>query len=227
MLDDLKKALKAELRLQVTVWDPDDESAEHAFSSFVMEAAGSMMRIAPPAENADKIIPLMKKGFVVGVVMETYPSPYIFYPIIHIDPVKPAEGIWLMIPNNTEIEVFQRRRHVRIPMEVPIDLEFANGAMTVSMPARTIDVSGGGLMFNSQRCFPKDEELTIYLQFDLEQPRMVLPSKVVLSRENRTPKREDDRFSTAVQFVGLDAAKEMLLVRECFRCELRRKQQHR
>jgi c-di-GMP-binding flagellar brake protein YcgR len=227
MLDDLKKAIKAELRLQVTVWDPEDDTAEHTFSSFIIEGAGSMMRIAPPVEDADTIIPLMKKGFVVGVVMETYPTPYIFYPIIHNDPSNPADGIWLMIPSNTEIEVFHRRRHVRIPMEVPIDLEFANGAMTVSMPGRTIDVSGGGLMFNSQRCFPKDETLIIYLQFDLEQPRMMLPAKVVLSRENRMPKRVEDQFSTAVQFVELDAAKEMLLVRECFRCELRRKQKHR
>jgi len=227
MLEDLKKAIKAELRVQVTVWDPTDETVEHTFNSVIVEHAGSMLRVASPAQDARIILPLMKKGFVVGVVMETYPAPYIFYPIIHDDPKNPADGVWLMIPSNTEVEVFQRRRHVRIPMDVPFELEFPSGLSTTTLTARTLDVSGGGMMFTSPRSFPKEEEILVILQFGPEQPRMLLKGKVVLCRENQTRKTDSDQYATALQFLGLEAAQEMLLVRECFRCELRRKQKQK
>lgn len=224
MFDELKKALKPELRLQITVWDPDDESVEHVFNSVILEHAGAMLRIAPPPTTEGKAInPFMRKGLVVGVVMETYPAPFIFYPIINDTPQNVADGYWLTIPENTEVEVFQRRRHVRIPMTVTFELEFPIGQSTLSIQAQTCDVSGGGMLFTSSRTFPKQQELWVHLQFDPEQPKMRLRAIVVFSRENRTQKGKNDKYATACQFIGLDAAQEMLLVRECFRCELTRK----
>ena len=228
MLDELKKALKDEIRVQVTVWDPDRESVEHVFNSYIIEHEGLSLRIAPPHENSNTIIPLMKQGYVIGVVMETYPAPFIFYPVIRDEVTNPAEGYWLVIPENTDIEVFQRRRHVRIPMVVPFEVEFLQGLRgeTMTVPARTCDVSGGGIRFTSSFHFTKGQNITIHLQFDDEQPLMHLKGTVVFTAENRIRKFKDDLYTAACQFMGLEAAEEMLLVRECFRRELRQKQKH-
>jgi len=228
MLDELKKALKDEMRVQITIWDPNQESVEHVFNSYIMEHAGLMIRIAPPHENGKTIIPLMQQGFVVGVVLETYPAPFIFYPVIRDQVTNPSDGYWLVIPENTDIEVFQRRRHFRIPMMVPFEVEYLQGLRgdTVTAQARTCDVSGGGMRFTSSHSFAKGQEITVYLQFDEEQPMMRLKALVVFTGENRIRKFKDDVYVAACQFVGLEAAEEMLLVRECFRRELRQKQKH-
>jgi len=225
MLEDLKKSLKNDLHLQVTVWDPDDDAVEHTFTSYIMEHAGNMFRFAPPMANAKVITPLIRKDFLVGVVVETYPSPFIFYPIVSDEPANPSQGYWVTIPPNAEVEVFQRRKHVRIPMVVPFELEipYGQGEKTITLPARTCDVSGGGMRFTCVRSFPKEQEMTIYLQFHEEQPKMRLKAKVVFSAENRVRKFSDDLFATACEFIELDDAEEMILVRECFHCELKQK----
>jgi hypothetical protein len=226
MLSDLQKAIKADLRVQVTVWDPNNESAEYTFSSYVMEGTGLRFKIAPPDEEPTTILPLMTEGIAVGVVLDAYPAPFIFYPIIQDVPLHPAQGYWLSIPYNAEVEIFQRRRHVRIPMIVPVELEFPSigAGANMKIPARTSDLSGGGMRFTSSRNLSGGEVLIVHLQFDAEQPMMDLTASVIFSTGNRVRKHPDDLYSTACQFLKLNDAQEMMIVRECFRCELKLKQ---
>ena len=226
MLDDLQKAIKPDLHIQVTVWDPNNESVEHTFDSYIAEASGLLFRIVlPHPSKASAILPLLDKGLVVGIVLETYPKPFIFYPIIADVPKNSSSGIWLKILQNAEVEVFQRRKHVRIPMVVPFEVSYRGLDINseIRMSARTCDVSGGGLKFTSTRNFSKDQKLNIYIQFDDEQPSIELKATVVFSKENLIRRHQDDLYATACQFYDIDNAKEMMVVRECFRRELQRK----
>ncbi len=228
MLDDLQKAIKPDLNVQVTVWDPNNESVELTFDSYVAEASGLLFRIGPPNKSkAPSVLPLLDKGLVVGIVLETYPKPFIFYPIIAEVPKDPAQGIWLKILQNAEVEVFQRRKHVRIPMVLPFEITYSGLEKNseIRMAARTCDVSGGGLRFTSSKIFSKEQKLGIHIQFDDDQPIMALKATVIFSKENLIRRHQDDLYSTACQFYDIDNAKEMILVRECFRRELKRKQQ--
>lgn len=220
MLSELQKALVKDQKVQITVWDPQNEAAEYTFGSYVVESVGLLFRVALPASQVTNIFPLLRCGATVGVVLETYPNPYIFYPAIHQEPPSLQSPFWLKIPENAEIEVIQRRRHVRIPMVIPFDLQYEIAGRPITVNARTEDVSGGGMRFTSIRLFPKDQEITVNLKLSPAEPPLRLKAKVVFSAQNRIKMQPDDLYTTACQFLELDDAEEMVLVRECFRREL-------
>ncbi len=225
MLKELQAALTVNRKLQVTVWDPGDETVEYTFPSFVMSSGGLLFQMAPPTVHPTKILPLLQKDAVVGIVVETYPNPYIFYPVIQSLPPDAGGGYWLRIPEDSQIEVIQRRKHVRIPMVIPIEVEYVLGTDKVlTLPARTEDVSGGGLRFTALKLFAQEQDLTIHIQFSPSSPRMRLKATVVFSTQNRIHRQPDDLYATACQFYDLDDTQEMLIVRECFRRELKLKQ---
>lgn len=223
MLQELEKTLAVNQKVQVTVWDPDNDTVEHSFPSFVADVEGRFLLIAPPTTHADKIVPLMQKGLVVGIVLETYPNPYIFYPVIHSSQTQPKPGFWLRILDSTQVEMVQRRRHVRIPMVLPVEVEYQIGPRWLEQKARTEDVSGGGMKFTGPRLFYKDQLLRLRFRFNEEADWMDLKAKVVFSTENRVKKKPDDLYATACQFYDIDDMHEMLIVRECFARELKLK----
>lgn len=223
MLADLQKALIADQRIHITVWDPQDDSVEHTFASYIMEVGGNVLRVASPSNPVDPAMPLLQRHIVVGVLVEVSPNPYIFYPVVHAEPTSQG-GFWLKIPDNPEIEVIQRRRHVRIPMLIPFELEYLEGERWIKLSARTEDMSGGGARFTASRLFIKGQDLLLALPLQAGQPPLRLKAKVVFSAENRVKKQPDDLYVTACEFQELDAAGEMVLVRECFRRELGLKQ---
>jgi hypothetical protein len=222
MLDELQKVLAKNQKIQVTVWDPADDAVEYTFPSFVMNRVGLLFQVASPTVHPQKIIPLLQKDVVVGAILETYPNPFIFYPVVHSLP-EDGKGYWLRIPEDTAIEVIQRRRHVRIPMVLPLDVEYqmAGQGPKLMIQARTEDVSGGGLRFNSLTLFPVGQELILHIQMNPSIPMLHLKAKVVMSMQNRLRKQADDLYTTACQFQDLDDAREMIIVRECFRRELK------
>jgi hypothetical protein len=226
MLDELQKVLAKNQKIQVTVWDPDDDTMEYTFPSFVMNRVGALFMVAAPTVHPQKIIPLLQKDVTVGAVLETYPNPFIFYPVVHSLPEDGKSGYWLRIPENTPVEVIQRRKHVRIPMVVPLEVEYQLAGLPdkLKIAARTEDVSGGGLRFNSVTLFPVGQEVMLHIQLNPSIPMLHLKAKVVVSMQNRLRKQADDMYTTACQFIELDDAREMVIVRECFRRELKLKQ---
>jgi hypothetical protein len=225
MLTELQKALVQDQKIQVTVWDPENENVEYSFPSFVMSKVGTLFMIAPPTTQQQKIVPLLQPGITVGGVLETYPNPFIFYPFVHAVPEKDQKGYWLKIPEDAQVEVIQRRKHVRIPMIVPFEIEYTLlGGAPLKVPARTEDVSGGGMRFTSVTLFPVGKEIEIQIQFNPNLPILNLKAKVVMSNQNRLRRQADDLYTTACQFLDMDDAREMIIVRECFRRELGRKE---
>jgi c-di-GMP-binding flagellar brake protein YcgR len=220
MLNELRKSLGVNQKVQVTVWDPTDESVEYTFISQILDVEDMFFLVSPPDKQTVQILPLLQKGIVVGIVLETFPNPFIFYPVVHSRKDTNPQGYWLRILENTEIEVVQRRRHVRIPMILPLEVEYHVGDRRIPIAARTEDVSGGGMRFTAPRSFYKGQDLVLHVQLNPQLPLMHLKARVVFSAENRFRKRPEDVYATACQFYDLDDALEMMIVRECFRREL-------
>lgn len=226
MLNELKQSLALDEKLEITIWDPANESVEHIFPSCIKEVNDLMIRAALPGTGLlPRILPLLQPNTVTGVILDVYPSPFLFYPIIQSPADLKTGSFWLRIPETTQIETIQRRRHVRIPMSVPFMVDFVLAGKTMSIPAHTEDVSGGGLKFASQRLFLKDQELVTHLQLSPETPTLHLRSTVVFSAENRVRRHPNDLYSTACQFHDLEEAQETIIMKECFRRELGLKKQ--
>lgn len=223
MLQELRQALSVQQKIQITVWDPERENVEYTFESFIKDIGGLMVLIAAPATQPDKIAPLLQKDRIVGAVLETYPLPLIFYPVI-LGPAEqtPEKGYWLKIPEDGTVEILQRRRHVRVPIVLPLEVNYRLGSpeKALSLSARTEDLSGGGLRFTAMRSFLKGQMLSLHLKLSPNLPAIDLKAEVVTSISNRIRKQPDDLYATACRFVDLEDAQEMLLVRECFRREL-------
>lgn len=225
LLQELQRALLVHQKLQVTVWDPEDPEFEYTFHSVVLDVEGLTFKVAPPTNTVERVKALLASGMVVGMLMDAYPNPFIFYPVIHLYQPYPIPGYWLKIPPDCNIEVVQRRRHVRIPMTIPFVAEYwANDpegdGRWVRINATTEDVSGGGMRMTSARKFEKGEEFFIHIKLNKDLPQMSLKARVVFSVENRARARQDDYYATACQFIELDKHTETAIVRECFRREL-------
>lgn len=224
LLKELQRALLVHQRLQVTVWDPEDSEFEYTFDSVVLDVEGLTFKIAPPSGAIERVHSLLSSGVIVGMLMDAYPNPFIFYPVVHLYQPRPIPGYWLKIPEDCSIEVVQRRKHVRIPMTVPLVVEF-QGLIDDEMQwcrvnATTEDVSGGGMRITSPRKFVPNEEIRIRVKFNRDLPELNLEARVVFSVENRVRVKDDDFFATACQFINLDKHTETIIVRECFRREL-------
>lgn len=220
-----QKSLVINQKVQVTVWDPQDDTVEYSFTSHITEVGGNMFSLAPPTKQAALIYPLLQQGVVVGAMIETNPSPYIFYPLIALKPASENSDFWLKIPENTQVEFIQRRRHVRIPMVIPFELEYLLSGRPIPMSALTEDLSGGGMRFTCTHMFPLGQELNIKLPLTLVGQVLQLKAKVVFTAQSRHKKASEELYAVACQFQGLDDAQETALVRECFHRELGLKQQ--
>jgi hypothetical protein len=80
------------------------------------------------------------------------------------------------------------------------------------------------MRFTSVTLFPVGKEIEIQIQFNPNLPILNLKAKVVMSNQNRLRRQADDLYTTACQFLDMDDAREMIIVRECFRRELGRKE---
>lgn len=223
MLTDLQKALVANQKIQLTVWDAQDDTLEFHYHSCIQDADFPFFKVAPPiGPEAEQIAIRMQEGVIVGAIVEAHPAPFIFYPIVHSRQGNPASAFWLKVSENPNIEVMQRRRHVRIPMVIPVEVEFEAGTRWLSLPAFTEDLSGGGMRFTSPRRFSSGECLQLRFHVNDGQELLKLKGKVVLSVENRIRRRHDDLYATACSFYDIEDRQEMLIVRECFQRELKR-----
>jgi c-di-GMP-binding flagellar brake protein YcgR len=181
--------------------------------------------VAQPQSQQAQIVPLMQKGVTVGVLVEVYPKPFMAYPIVHALPEDEKKGFWLKLSTDSKVEVFQDRRHVRIPMSIPFECQyrlFPQGK-PIKIPAKTEDVSGGGLKFTSGVLLAVGQEIEMIIQFNPELPVMQLQGKVVMARPNMQRKRLDDLYTVACEFINMDDARETIIMKECFRRELKRK----
>lgn len=226
MLADLQKALTLGQKVQITVWHPQDEKIEHTFTTTILEVVGHLLKVSLPLDVVSLVPPLLEAGMVVGAVIETYPKPVVFYPAVQMRPGVPAplDTIWLKVPDEGQINTIQRRKHVRVPMVIPFNMEYLIAERWIPLSARTVDVSGGGLRFCSVRLFLMGQELRVWLPFGDGGTTLTLRARVVYSTQNRIKKQPEDIYVTSCQFLDLDDTQEMALVRECFRRELRRTQ---
>jgi c-di-GMP-binding flagellar brake protein YcgR len=225
MSDEWQKALVISQKVQVTVWDLEDDTIEYSFTSHITEVGGNLLALAPPSKQAELIFPLLRQGVVVGVMIEAEPSPCIFYPLVASKPASQQSDFWLKIPEDPKVELIQRRRHVRIPMVIPFELEYLLLGRPISLPAKTEDLSGGGMRFICTRSFLLGQQLNIKLPLPLVGQVLQLKAKVVFSAQKFQKKEAEELHVVACQFQDLDDVQEMSLVRECFRRELGLKQQ--
>ena len=226
LLDQLKNAMAVHRKLRVTVWDPEDPTFEYAFDSYILDHEGLNFKMAAPPPSAQRVFRLLTEGMVVGMVMESAPNPFIFYPKVRVYEGRNLPGFWMKIPSDTEIQTVQRRRYVRVPMTVPIKVEHRvvdeeeNYTFWDAVQATTEDVSAGGLRFTSERRFEQGEDIRIRIQFSSETPSLLLEGKVVFSIENKIKRKRNEHWVTACYFVDVDANSESVIVRECFKREL-------
>lgn len=225
MLDKLQKALALQQELQVFVWDPNNDKVEISFPSHIMEISDLSFEIAGPIALKHKVAPLLTVGTVICVLLEINPTPLMFYPVISALPNTADSGYWLKIPNDVQVEETQRRKHVRVPMIIPFQLEYLmpNGKW-LSIDARTRNLSGGGMSFTCIRLFPKGQLLKVRIELSSSKIPLFLSANVITSQQNTMRRQPDDLYTTSCQFKDLDQAHETLLMRECFYRELGIKQ---
>jgi PilZ domain len=220
LLNRLQSYLKPSQTLQLTIWDPDNETVEYVFHGAIKESTGFLVRVSfdegvfPP-----EAVSLVKPGDILGALLEVNPTPLFFYPNLHSlnQPGRRVE-IWLRLTPETNIELMQNRAHVRVTMRMPFSVgTLAEGPVH---PAYTVDLSGGGVRFTSQALYVPDQVLAMRMPFSANLT-MTVKAKVISSENNPLVKvRPEEVYTVRTCFVDLEPGQEPLIVKECFRQEL-------
>jgi hypothetical protein len=227
----LLKTLQAHLRtsptLQVTVWNPLDETVEYTFPASIAETAGTLVRLSPePGFFSADVPPLLQRDAIVGIFLEACPTPFLFYPKVQIPPAEKTGCFWIRLNEDMSIEPLRIRRHVRIPLVTPFEVALRQAGGTGEgepqyLPAQTVDISGGGLKFTSPAPFQSEQALSLRLKLDTKEPPLLLKAVVILCEEKHLPQQPSEwRYVVACRFVDPTPVQERLIMKECFRREL-------
>lgn len=227
---DIIAALKPKTPIEVTVWKDGDDDFEYSFQSTILSITNELFLIEEPENLDPKIYGLLTTGVLIGVVANTKNKPIIFYPSVFSHQKKTPKGFWLKIPADCLSETIQRRGHVRVEMALPITVFFESvGGLEEEMTGKTLDISGGGLKFTSQRAFSSKQDIEIRLNFypdaepDEADETLKLFGKIVFSVENQKSTGAGDFYVNAVQFQNLPDKDINKIMGECFKKELEKK----
>jgi c-di-GMP-binding flagellar brake protein YcgR len=234
---DLKDYVRVGLSIEVTVWDPDsDDENGVIFTSKVLDFREGRLFIDKPRGEEAVILKMMTPGMLVGVVMPTDSNLLMFYPVIASSEETSQFGVILKCTEEMQTELIQRRKLIRVPFSVPVEVDLlANGEVVHKIEALTENISGGGMRLLSPFQLEENMRLVVYLKLgDLrgkdapplesganysDRSVFKLQAKVVFAQE-RQGETKKEKYAIGVQFDQLSELQQTLLVKECFRREL-------
>lgn len=127
----------------------------------------------------------------------------------------------IKIPDEANVEEVQRRKYVRVPVEIPVHCYLVGiGEKQVNsskfFPGTIKDISGGGVLINAPISLPLDT--VIVFELTLENHSMVLTAKVV-----RNHGLSDGSRDLGCAFLGLDEQDLQRIMSYCSRLQLQAK----
>lgn len=219
----LESILGVDQPVEVTLWPEglSGEGLEFVFQTVVRECAGHKFRVDLPPKPDKTFWQLAVPGVIAGVVVPGTSKPLVLYPVIDTlwRDEEYERGMWFRLESNRQARE-QRREYVRVEIALPIAVEFGSATSPQKIPATTLDLSGGGVKFNSAQQFTANREIVILAQFETEKPALRLKAEVVYSRENPPVKGKSTSYTTASRFKRLNQAEENAIMHECFKHEL-------
>lgn len=214
--------LEVNQKLEITVWRQDDGDDEgQTYQTYIKDIQDDMILVHPPSAGEAGLYELMTRGTKVGAVMvQQGEGQIVFYPIIESQQTQGLIGFWMVVGDDLQHEVMQRRRHVRIPIGLTIRLALTVEGETAQLEARTLDISGGGVRFYCRHEFQKGQVLVATIPFESGEV-VTVNARVVLCNESNKYSIDGGYFTTAASFDEITEQQESTLVSECFKHELK------
>jgi hypothetical protein len=235
---EIEDFLQSGQKIEVTVWDSEeDDSDGYSFPSLIRDYREGRLFIENPRGDDAPLFDKLKPGYLVGVVAATEASLLMFYPRVSSTSNRGSYGTILSLDSDTQYEIIQRRKLIRVPFTVPVQVDILrNGEVLHRVEAKTVNISGGGLRIASPFHFDVGQLLLVFLKLgDLrgaapgtgadpdgysDRAILKLSARVVFSQQNNNPLGSADKFFAGVCFDNLSEAQQTILMRECFRREL-------
>jgi len=217
-------------KIALTIWDANDDNEDGmTYDTEILALDRNEQRILvglpPTAKDADRaLISILESGLIVGMVVNKGPVQVLCYPVVdHFlqGADSRLKGIWCRLPEPSAYELHNRRRHIRVPMTLPVMVDWYKEGLPKQMGAYSLDVSGQGIAFNAKRGFEPGQRLQLTFQFRRNIEKMCLDFQVISSIKRPHPTQKDHPFFTGGSFINLSEGQEKLLVAECFRKQTR------
>lgn len=133
--------------------------------------------------------------------------------------------LFLLMPNSEDIQVLQRRKYVRVPINIDVkchligihDKKIDSNKV---FPATVKDISGGGVLLNSNLSLPI--ETMLVFELNLDNNNLVLTAKVL--RNNPHP--NDNSRDLGCKFVGISDADRQKIIAYTNKAQLRMKKRY-
>jgi PilZ domain len=234
LVESVRSRLKGAPNVEVTVWDPSDDNIELHFMASVKMVLGDRFRLTwagaliPKGLNASCLQPSLK----IGVLLDDSEPLILIYPKVLMAPLpnqwttETSVGFkldfWVSLDNQTEIETIQRRKFVRIPVDVPVEVLDPKSSPEHVNHGRSVNMSAGGLRFFSNEEFPPETIVSLNIFLIPHQPPLTVKVRVVLCMEESMVLQKERNFKISGQFIELQPKYEAMIMKECFRIELSR-----
>lgn len=109
-------------------------------------------------------------------------------------------GVSIVVEQRGDIQRVQRRRHVRIPMRMPVKMVEIIPEPVETIKTETHDVSVGGIQTGTPRHVPPGQLVLVTLDIGDSKPSIVCRARVVRCHEQ--PPHEDE-FLAGIAFLGI------------------------
>jgi len=216
-------------KVTVTVWLPGDNDQSETFVSYVkdVQLGAKQYFLDIPPVQVNPVVDLLHSGMIVGISADNDRNGQLvaYGKILSITQTG-ISGIWIEIEEKYQSSVSQRRAHVRVFLDCPIEVQFQTRSTgeTVSINGRLYNFSAGGALFASTEVFQPKQLLQIRVKppAKLAIADLILTAEVIRSVEN--PNRFaslKEQMMTSVFFKNVTAQQEQQLVKLCFQQELR------
>ncbi|WP_192929581.1 flagellar brake protein [Alkaliphilus serpentinus] len=126
------------------------------------------------------------------------------------------------MPNNNKVQVLQRRRYIRVPIDIGVQcfiLGINDQKIETNKYISAIakDISGGGVLINSSVSLPIGT--VVVFEINLDGISLILTAKVLRNEENQTDATRD----MGCEFIGLDDSNLMQLINFASKQQLKNK----
>src|SRR6478609_733715 len=233
-LESVRSRLKNAPSVQVTVWDSNDDSIELHFMASVKMVLADRFRLHWSGTLIPKGLKesYIQPGIKIGVLLDESEPLVLLYPKVLMAPLANQWttetnlgyklDFWVTFDNQTEIETIQRRKFVRIPVDVPVEVIAPKENPGSVNKGHTVNLSAGGIRFLSNEEFTPETVVSLNVFLLPHQPPLDVKVKVVLCMEESLAVQKERCFKISGQFLELLPKHEAMIMKECFRIELSR-----
>jgi len=210
--NELNLSINQKIHLEVT--DPEYAGT---YSSRIEDISKNIISVAIPTHHRE-LVPI-RKNTHIRINITCQDAVYSFKAIVLDRVLSPLPVLLLEMPQERKMERIQRRRHVRLPVNIHVEYSIYNAGEKnpEMMIANTVNLSAGGLLFTLNKELPVGIRLKLRISISPDLPPIPAKADIIrVYQDEDKNKAQDKRYYIAVSFCDITTKNQDIITQFIF-----------